>query len=68
MESVKDRYETWKNIKVGVLTWNLAGKQPPPNMDVSRVLLPESRTQEFSLLDENPSQKDDGVDLYVVGL
>jgi hypothetical protein len=44
MESVEDRYETWKKIKVGVLTWNLAGKQPPHNMDVSRVLLPESQT------------------------
>lgn len=71
MDSVKEKYESFKNIKVGVLTWNLAGKCPSANLDVSKVLLPESlnQQQELSLFDDSISQSaTDDVDMYVVGL
>lgn len=61
---MKDKYEAWKNIKVGVLTWNLAGRAPPQNMDVARLILPESSGQ----LSLHGDQNQEEVDLYVVGL
>jgi hypothetical protein len=41
MQEIRDRFETKKKIKIGVLTWNLAGRAPNPNMDISKLLLPE---------------------------
>jgi hypothetical protein len=35
-------FESWKKLKVGVLTWNLAGKAPNIGMDVSKIILPSS--------------------------
>jgi hypothetical protein len=46
MDAVKERYESFKKIKVGVITWNLAGKCPSASLDVSKVLLPESLNQQ----------------------
>jgi hypothetical protein len=40
MLEFRDKYESWKKIKIGVLTWNLAGKGPDRNMDISSVVLP----------------------------
>ena len=62
-EEMKKNFETNKKIRIGVLTWNLAGNLPPTNFDVSKVLLPETLQQEMSLFN-----KPDEVDLYVVGL
>lgn len=63
---MRDRYETWKSIKVGVLTWNLAGNLPPQNFDVARIVLPETLNAEISLFGDNTISEE--VDLYVVGL
>jgi len=71
MDAVKEKYESVTIKKVGVLTWNLAGKCPKANLDVSKVLLPESlnQQQELSLFDDSISQSaTDDVDMYVVGL
>ncbi len=62
-EEMKKNFETNKKIRIGVLTWNLAGNLPPNNFDASKVLLPETLQQEMSLFN-----KPDEVDLYVVGL
>jgi hypothetical protein len=62
-EEMKKNFETNKKIRIGVLTWNLAGNLPPTNFDASKVLLPETLQQEMSLFN-----KPDEVDLYVVGL
>ena len=56
-KEVSKLYESWKELRVGVLTWNLAGKGPGPGFDMSSVVLPNG--QEFGTED---------VDLYVVGL
>lgn len=45
-------YETWKQIRVAVMTWNLGGKVPHPSDDLSECLLPEDDSQ---------------VDVYVIG-
>jgi hypothetical protein len=36
---LKDRYETFKNIKVGVMTWNLGGKKPREDFDIKNIIL-----------------------------
>jgi hypothetical protein len=28
MNALRDKYESWKSINIGVLTWNLAGRAP----------------------------------------
>ena len=48
-EEMRRNFESWKKLKVAVLTWNLAGKGAPPNFDASRVLLPDTIQQEISL-------------------
>jgi len=34
------KYQTKKQIKIGVLTWNLAGHEPLPEINISDLLLP----------------------------
>jgi hypothetical protein len=41
-EEMRQNFESWKKLKVAVLTWNLAGKGAPQNFDASRVLLPDT--------------------------
>jgi hypothetical protein len=33
MDLFKVNYENYKNIKVGLVTWNLAGNSPPTILD-----------------------------------
>jgi len=64
-----DKFQMHKKIKIGSLTWNLAGKQPNFSQDFSRLLLPEP--QNLSLFSEGGSGEsaDNGLpDFYVVGL
>jgi len=41
-EEMRKNFESWKKLKVAVLTWNPAGKGAPQNFDASRVLLPDT--------------------------
>jgi len=52
---MRSKFESWKKVKVGVLTWNLAGKAPNNGMDVSKIILPNSQPtqKELSLFDDS---------------
>jgi hypothetical protein len=54
MTSLSEHYTTTRELKIAVLTWNLAGNPPPDNVNLSSILIPES-------YDALP-------DIYIVGL
>jgi hypothetical protein len=39
-------FTTLKNLKVGLLTWNLGGIPPPDNFDISKFILPNKVREE----------------------
>ena len=62
-------YQTSKKIKVGVMTWNLAGLLPQEDFDISHILLPDQtddKGQDGS--EESKTQNLNEVDLFVVGM
>ena len=58
MHESRNIFEKQLTANIGVFTWNLAGKQPPFNMDINDLLLPDT----FGQKDESPP------DFYIVGL
>ena len=55
-------FQDWKQVRVGVITWNLAGKQPPSQMDVSEWFLPANEQVDILMVGIQEM-----VDLSVVG-
>ena len=49
MSSLSSKFTSNRDLKVGVLTWNLAGKHPPESLNLSSLLLPTSQNKENNL-------------------
>ena len=44
MRSQLPQFQETRKIRIGVLTWNLAGNAPPNRFDLSQIVLPENLT------------------------
>lgn len=62
MTSLSQLYISTRELKVAVLTWNLAGNPPPENLNLSGLLVPSGSQP------SDVTSPDDLPDIYVVGL
>jgi hypothetical protein len=42
MTSLSQQYTSTRELKIAILTWNLAGNPPPDNVNLSPLLIPDS--------------------------